>query len=304
MEDRTTITLFKNLNNGISMPRLGFGTYAIENIREIVYEAIKFGVRHFDTARRYKNEKDIGIAIKQAIEEGLIKREDLFITSKLSPHERTNPEEAIKRQLIDIGLDYFDLYLDHTPFSILEIEGKVVKTPIHILWKNMEDLVKKGFTKSIGVSNYNVQNLMNILSFCEIKPVVNQIEINPYLTQKKLVEYCQVNDVAVEAFNSLCKGKYVEQNNLQHNLLGEELIQKLSEKYKKTPGQIVLNWALSKEILIIPSTSSKNRIRENIDSLSFRITQDDIENLNNLDRNLRFDQTSSYAYTNGVEIFA
>jgi diketogulonate reductase-like aldo/keto reductase len=309
MENDKNISFYTKLNNGYNMPRLGLGTHAIPNIEEIVYDSIKSGVRHFDCAKRYKNEIEIGRSIKKAILDGLVTREELFITTKLSMHERSDPFKAIKQQLNDMQLDYFDLYLDHVPFTILEINGVIVRTPLHVMWSQLEDLVTQGLTKSIGVSNYNVQNLMNLLSFCKIKPVVNEIEFHPYLTQPKLIEYCQKNEIIVLAFNSLVRGtyvynKYFDNKEFQVNLLEEDLVINLAKKYSKTPGQIALNWALSQDIIVIPATNTLGRMKENLLSLSFVMDECDIKDLNKLNRNLRFDLTFLFEYSQGVEISA
>jgi diketogulonate reductase-like aldo/keto reductase len=279
------------LNNGEEIPLSGFGTYAMQGLAETVYESIKKGLRCIDTAEFYKNEKEIGEGIKKAIEENIITRKELYIITKIWPTSKHIPEETLLNQLNDLNLTYVDLYLDHWPSQINEVDGKIIKTPMHILWRNMEDLVRKGLTKSIGVSNYNIQSLNNLLSFCEIKPVLNQVEFHPYFYQKELLSFCRNNDILLMAYNSLCKGVYTQRDihkekNL--NLLEEKIVKELSEKYNRTPGQIVLNWAIYQNVIVIPASSKSDRVKENIESFNFRLSEEDFEMLCKLDIGYRF----------------
>ena len=276
------------LNNGVEMPRIGLGTSKIQEIDKVVYDSIKNGLRMIDTAFSYNNEKEVGEGINKALNEGIVERKDLFVITKLTFLQKHNPEEAIKNQLKTLNLSYVDLYLDHWPFQIYTVDGKTYKTPTHVLWKNMEDLVRKGYTKSIGVSNYNVQLLTDILSFCEIKPVINEIEVHPYFTNKKLIEYCQSQEIQIIAYNSLVKGTYVAKHQKNLNLLEENIIHELSTKYEKTPGQIALNWSLSRNIIVIPSSSNGKRITENLGSLNFKLSKEEIEKISTLQIGFKF----------------
>ena len=292
------------LNNGSCMPKVGLGTHAIKDVANTIYESIKNGIRHFDCAFRYGNEKEIGEGIAQAIKDKIVKREDLFITTKLWIADRSDPEGAIKKQLEAFNLDYIDLYLDHMPFSILESERKIIKTPLHKLWPKMENLVKKGLAKSIGVCNYHVQLLMELLSYCEIKPVCNQIEYHPYLTEVDLVDYCKANSIVVIAYNSLCRGPYMSLHTEKNkNLLEETLVKKYAKKYGKSAGQIALNFSLAQDILVIPASRTTNRTLENLQSLSFRLNQEEIKSLLGLNENIRFNTTSQKEWSKGVNLF-
>ena len=163
------------------------------DISEIIYSSIRDGTRLIDTAAVYGSEQGVGKGIKKAIKEGIIKREDLFVTTKLSIYDMINPEKGIKNSLKNLDLDYIDLYLVHWPkFFDYDKEGKKIHlAPLHKTWPLMESFIEKGYTKHIGVSNFNVQSLLNLLSFCKIKPLVNQIEFHPYLFQKNLVDFCR-----------------------------------------------------------------------------------------------------------------
>ena len=304
--DYTQVNPNIKLNNGKSMPIMGLGTHAIKDITNTIYESIKNGVRLFDCAMRYENEKEIGEGINKAIRDGIVKRQDLFIVTKLWVTERSDPEVTIKKQLEIFNLDYVDLYLDHWPFSILDIgDNKIIKTPLHILWPKMENLVRKGYTKSIGVSNYHIQLLMDLLSYCEIKPVVNQFEYHPYNTEVDLVNFCKAHDIIVVGYNSLCRGTYmsfhVEKNK---NLLEEVIVKKLAEKYSKTPGQIALNFCVSQGIGAIPASSNANRSIENLQTLSFKLTDEEIKSLHNLNENIRFNPPNQWDFAKGVNLLA
>lgn len=193
--------------NGIKIPSLGLGTAYMSDISEVVYSSIKAGTRLIDTAAVYGSEQGVGKGVKKAIEQGIVKREDLFITTKLSIYNISDPESAIKHSLKMLGLNYIDLYLLHWPkFFNYDKNGKKKNLmPMHVLWPLIEDLVRKKYTKYIGVSNFNVQSLLNLLTFCKIKPIVNEIEFHPYLYQKKLVEFCKREGIVLFGYNRLLR---------------------------------------------------------------------------------------------------
>ena len=201
-------------NKPLSMncPKIGLGTCNIIEIEDIVYQSIKDGTRLIDTASRYKNEEQIGKGIKKPLEENLVKREDLFIITKCWVNEKIDPETALKNSLKMLQLDYVDLYLDHWPCGKYygdDEKNKFEFVSIKDLWTKMEILVEKGLTKYIGVSNYNVQNILLILSICKIKSAVNEVEFNPYLYQKDLKEFCDKEDIKIFSYNPLVKGVYI-----------------------------------------------------------------------------------------------
>ena len=279
------------------------------DIAEVVYSSIKDGTRLIDTASKYGSEEGVGKGIKRAIDEGIVKREDLFVTTKLANYEKTDPESAIKQSLKTLGLDYIDLYLEHWPqfFDYGENDKKINMVPMHKIWPLMENLVEKGYTKYIGVSNYNVQSLLNLLSFCKIKPLVNEIEFHPYLYQKKLVEFCRRENIILFGYNPLVRGCYsADTADEEHrNLLGEKLIIDLSKKYNKTVGQIVLNWSVSREVIPIPMTSNPHRMIENLKSTDFTMYKEDLEKIDNLNRNQRYGKSEIWdIYDNKIDVFA
>jgi len=304
MEENKNHLNYTTLNNGVKMPLAGLGTYNIQNLADNIYESIKNGLRLIDTAQFYKNEKEVGEGINKAIKENIVERKDLFVLTKLWNTSKHIPEETLINQLKDLNLDYVDLYLDHWPTQINEVDGKIIKTPMHILWKNMENLVKKGLTKSIGVSNYNIQSLMNLLSFCEIKPVLNEVEFHPYFHQKELLNFCKNNDIQLLAYNSLCRGVYTKRahnKEVNYNLLEENVIVELAKKYNKTPGQIALNWAIYQNVAVIPASGKPYRVKENIESAYFRLSKEDYEKVCGLNIGYRF--LPSRIVPNQVELF-
>jgi len=294
----------------IKIPSIGLGTaYMTTDISELVYSSIKDGTRLIDTAAVYGSEEGVGKGVKKAIKEGIIKREDLFITTKLSKYEMTNPESCIKKSLKNLDMDYIDLYLIHWPkfFDYDKKGNKINLVPLHKIWPIMESFVEKGYTKYIGVSNFNVQSLLNLLSFCKIKPLVNEIEFHPYLFQKQLVNFCRREDIILFGYNPLVKGCYcadtAEEN--MRNLLGEKIIVDLSKKYNKTVGQIVLNWSISREVIPIPMTSNLHRMKENLGSTEFIMDKNDLKKIDELNRNQRYGQSGIWnIYDNQTDVFA
>ena len=294
----------------IKIPSVGLGTaYMTTDISELVYSSIKDGTRLIDTAAVYGSEEGVGKGVKKAIKEGIIKREDLFITTKLSKYEMTNPESCIKKSLKNLDMDYIDLYLIHWPkfFDYDKKGNKINLVPLHKIWPIMESFVEKGYTKYIGVSNFNVQSLLNLLSFCKIKPLVNEIEFHPYLFQKQLVNFCRRENIILFGYNPLVKGCYcadtAEEN--MRNLLGEKIIVDLSKKYNKTVGQIVLNWSISREVIPIPMTSNLHRMKENLGSTEFIMDKNDLQKIDELNRNQRYGQSGIWnIYDNQTDVFA
>ncbi|WUR02135.1 aldose reductase [Vairimorpha necatrix] len=283
------------LNSGYEMPVVGLGTWMItdkDKIETSVRSAIKCGYRHIDTAFIYGNEKYIGETLKKIFDEGLIKREELFITSKLWCTYHDNPEKCLQKTLDDLQLDYIDLYLVHFPVkfktnnnfeSSTDDKGNNVLDKFDCigLWQKMEKLVEKGMTKSIGVANYGEYNLGKILKECKIKPAINQFELHPYLTQESLVDFCHKNNINVVSYSSLGgtdKKKY--------NLKEDKEIINLSKKYNKSVSQILLSYLISRNILVIPKSISEQHIKENGDL--FELSQEDVKHISGLNKNFRF----------------
>ena len=298
-------------SNEIKIPNIGIGTANMQKVEEVVYQAIKDGVRLIDTASMYKNEEQVGNAINKAINEGIVKREDLYVVTKFWLDEKEDPEKALRASLDRLKLNYVDLFLDHWPTGKCyngQYNFKLICVKEY--WPKMEKCVDDGLTKAIGVSNYNVQNLLIVLSVARIKPLVNEVEFHPYLYQKDLLEFCNLEKIKILAYNPLVKGVYCKERHGKEmeekklDLLNEPEVKSLAEKHGKTPGQIVLNWEIQKGVIPIPGTSKPERMKENLEATNFQLDQSDCETLEHYaehDKEFRIaDSDKIY----GIDIFA
>uniref|UniRef100_A0A8C9JZG1 Aldo-keto reductase family 1 member E2 n=1 Tax=Panthera tigris altaica TaxID=74533 RepID=A0A8C9JZG1_PANTA len=253
------------------IPALGLGTWkaAPGEVTEAVKVAIDAGFRHFDCAYLYHNESEVGAGIQRKIREGVVTRQDLFVVSKLwcTRHEKSLVKAACTKSLKALKLDYLDLYLMHWPMG----------------FKAMEDLVVTGLVRAIGVSNFNHQQLERLLNKPNLrfKPVTNQVECHPYLTQKNLINFCQSRDVTVTAYRPL--GGSSE----GVALLDDPVIQRIAQKYNRSPAQIVIRFQIQRNVIVIPKSVTPTRIRENIQVFDFELSETDMNDILDLDRNFR-----------------
>ena len=259
------------LNNGKEIPSIGLGTWLIDNdkVSEIVKEAISLGYRHIDTAQAYGNEEGVGKGIK----ESNIKREELFITSKIKAEYKNYDEakKSIDETLEKMNLDYLDLMIIHAPqpwVEFRETKNNYYEENIQV-WKALEDAYEEGKVKSIGVSNFHNDDLKNIIDNCRIKPMVNQVLSHIGQTPFDIINYCKENEIIVEAYSPIAHG---EAKNI------EEVV-KIAEKYNKTFAQICLKYQLQLGLVVLPKASSKEHLQNNYD-LDFEITPEDMEILN------------------------
>ncbi len=294
--------LYVMLNTGFKMPCLGLGTWKSES--GLVGDAIKHalvncGYKHVDCAYIYQNEKEIGEAFSSVFSNG-IKRDDVFVTSKLwnNSHDPNDVEKACRDTLIDLKLDYLDLYLMHwglaTPVSKGSSpkgkNGKYDLAPISVreTWEAMENLVKKGLVKSIGVANFTGAMLIDMLSYTKTVPAVNQIELHPYLQQERLIEFCNDVGIAVTAYSPLgSPGNSIDRAELPV-LLDDLLIIKLAHKYDKSSAQILIRWGLQRDTILIPKSVNFDRILENISVFDFVIDSGDMDSISRLDKKMRY----------------
>ena len=254
---------FKVLSNGIKIPSIGFGTYKSgdnNETAEIVKYALECGYRQIDTASFYGNEVGIGNAIK----ESKVKREDIFLVTKLwnDDHGYDKTIEAFNNSLKRLQVEYLDLYLIHWP-NKLNAET----------WRAFEDLYKAGKVKAIGVCNFKIGHLEELKKTAKIMPMVNQVEIHPFSTKNNIINYCKDNNIKVVAWSPISRGR----------VLSNELMIDLSQKYKKSIVQIVLRWHMQKGVIPIPKSSNENRIKENIDIFDFEISSEDMKAIDSLD---------------------
>ncbi|MEE6667252.1 aldo/keto reductase [Pediococcus acidilactici] len=254
------------LNNGIEMPQLGYGVFQIPDANEAekaVKNALDVGYRLIDTATAYQNETAVGKAIK----ESGINREDIFVTSKLWVSDFTyeRAKKGIDASLQRLGTDYLDLYLLHQPYG--DVMGA---------WRAMQEAYRAGKIRAIGVSNFYGDQLKNLELTMEVKPAVNQIEVNPWYQQVKKVAVNQREDVRVEAWAPFAEGK--------HDIFKNELIQQIAEKHHKTVGQIILRWLLQRNITVIPKSVHRVRMEENIAVFDFELDDADMNLMSTLNR--------------------
>lgn len=261
------------LNNGLEMPLVGYGVFRVpdgDDLAEAVKTAIAKGYRSIDTAQVYRNEESVGRGIRAAIDEGLVAREELFVTSKVWNDGLSYEETlaAYASSLEKLGLDYLDLYLIHWP----GLDTNYIEA-----YKALEKIYQDGRVRSIGVSNFHVHHLEQLLKETTVIPVINQIEFHPHLTQEEVRNYCKEYRIQVEAWSPLMNG----------SLLEEALIQQLASKYNKTPAQIVLRYDVQHGVVTIPKTMTPSRMTENLDVFDFALADEEMAQLDAMNDGLR-----------------
>ncbi|AOW03739.1 NADP-dependent oxidoreductase domain-containing protein [Yarrowia lipolytica] len=312
------------LASGKSMPKVGFGLWKVprDKTADTVYGAIKNGYRLFDGAFDYQNEREAGEGIRRAIKDGLVKREDIFITTKLwnTFHSKEHALQIAKEQNEWWGLDYIDLYLIHFPIPMQYIPisekewagwtnatdsgpNPLAKIPTRETWEALEELVDTGIAKSIGVSNFTAQNIYDVQTYNKHPISALQIEHHPYLVQPQLTQLAKDNNIQVTAYSSFGPASFVEIGMDQKvpPLFENETITKIAKAHNKTPSQVLLRWATQRGIAVIPKSNNVERQTQNLESLDFDLTEAEIKEISNLNKNLRFNDPGVYA---NLPIFA
>ncbi|MBN8252098.1 aldo/keto reductase [Priestia flexa] len=260
------------LNNGVKMPGFGLGVFKVEEgpeLVEAVKAAIKNGYRSIDTAAIYENEEGVGEGIRQGLKETGLSREELFVTSKVWNSDLGYEEtlKAYETSLQKLGLDYLDLYLIHWP-----VERKYKDA-----WRALETLYKDGKVKAIGVSNFQIHHLEDLLQDAEVKPVINQVEYHPRLTQKELRAYCEQQNIQLEAWSPLMQGE----------LLDNDVLSAIASKHNKSTAQVILRWDVQNGVITIPKSTKEHRIIQNADIFDFKLTSDEMKQIDALNQNHR-----------------
>ena len=257
------------LNNGVKMPPIGYGVFRMTNPEECesaVVQAVKTGYRLIDTAAAYENETAVGKAIKRVIAEGIVSREELFVTTKLwitnTSYEKA--KEGFQRSLDRLGLDYVDLYLIHQPYN-----------DYYGAWRALEELYEEGKVKSIGVDNFTQDRMADFLFFNKVKPAVNMIECNVYFQRENECRYLKEQNILMQAWSPLAAGK--------EDLFTNEILCKIARKHQKSVAQIILRWLVLRGIVPVVKSANPVRIKENLDIFDFSLSEDEMKKITSLD---------------------
>lgn len=248
------------LNNGAEIPVVGLGTSQMKTPAEtveVIKTALKVGYRLIDTATMYGNEEPVG----QGIRESGIPREEITVTTKLWPDDFGDPKAAFAASLARLGLDYVDMYLVHWPRGY---------TPP--VWKALEGFVKDGRAKTIGISNFSIEETEALLGYCEIPPTLNQVQFNPFCYDAALLEYSKSKNIVLQAYRPLTRGERI----------GDETVAAMAQKYGKSPAQILVRWDLEHGVTAIPKSTHEERLRENLDVFDFSLSEEDVRSLDAL----------------------
>ncbi len=301
---------YLNFKNGDRMPAIGLGTWkaAPGEVYKAVREAIKIGYRHFDCAHIYGNEAEIGSAFSDTFKQGEVKREDLWITSKLwnNSHRKEQVEPAIKVTLQNLQLDYLDLYLIHWPIALqdgISFPAKpeefvpIQQIPLTQTWSGMEGVAKKGLVKHIGVSNFNIKNLQVISEGASITPEANQMELHPYLQQNDLLDYCKKHGIVVTAYSPLGSPdrppRLIKEGDPA--ILENEVITKIAASKKCSPAQVLLSWAIARGTSAIPKSVNPDRLRANLEADAIGLSTADLQAIAGLNLNFRYINGETWA---------
>ncbi|DBA88993.1 hypothetical protein WJX79_009089 [Trebouxia sp. C0005] len=290
------------LNSGCNIPRIGLGTWKSEKgqVRSAVYEAVKAGYRHVDCAAIYENEHEVGSALQQAFSEKLVRRQDIFLTSKLwnTHHSAQRVRKACLKTLSDLQLEYLDLYLIHWP--VTGNVGTEVVPSIQETWRAMEELVKDGLVHSIGVSNFSVKKLQDIFSYAEVPPAVSQVECHPYFRNEDMLQWCKSNQIHVTAYSPLGSPDSASMFKRKAPLLLQDpAVGAVANKMGRSPAQVLIRWALQHGTSVLPKSTSADRIKANLDVMGWELSHEDYHKLCNLPGQMRMVNGSFWLHPRG-----
>ena len=289
--------------NGDEMPAIGLGTWKSEKgkVGNAIEIALKIGYRHIDCAATYGNEKEVGEAFKKVFSAGKVKREDVWITSKLwnDSHKKEDVIPALKQSLSDLQLEYLDLYLIHWPVAFKPGVASpksdddylsLKEVPIIETWKELLKAKEQGLVKHVGVSNFSEKKLNDLMAQTSDQPEVNQVELHPFLQQPQLLDFCQGNDIRLTAFSPLGSGDRAQQMKAEDepSLLENETIQKIAKKHDASPAQILIRWHLERGTAVIPKSTSKDHLLSNLQSKEIKLDEEDMKEITKLDRHFRY----------------
>jgi len=298
------------LSGGDKMPVIGLGTWKAEpgQVYQAVLESIKLGYRHIDCAALYMNEPEIGQALTEAFKQGIVKREELWITSKLwnNAHLQDDVRPALEKTLNDLQLEYLDLYLMHWPVALkpdVSFPSKeedflsLEEIPIAVTWKAMEACVGQGLTRHIGVSNFSVHKIKELLKDCSIKPEVSQLELHPFLQQNAMLNFCRQENIALTAYSPLGSNDRPARLRTEDepNLLQNPMIMEIAEHNNISAAQVLLCWAIQRGTIVIPKSVNPERLKQNLDSASIHLTDEEMSKIASLDIHRRYINGSFWA---------
>jgi len=300
-------------------PAIGLGLWKVARpaVSAVVEEAIRVGYRHLDSACDYGNEVEAGQGIRAALQKGLCRREDLWVTSKLwnTYHEPQHVRPAVERSLRDLGLDYLDLYHVHFPIALQYVPFETryppawihdpaaseprmepIAVPLADTWRAMEDLVSAGLVRRIGLCNCNVALIRDLLAVARIRPAVLQVELHPFLTQEKLLRFCREASITVTAFSPLGAPSYVPLGmaTAAESVLEHPVVTGIAAAVGRTPAQVVLRWGMQRGTAVIPKTSHPERLRENLAAGEFTLAAEQMQAISALDRGRRFNDPGDF----------
>lgn len=304
---------------GKNMPAVGLGLWKIDPdaVADAVYQAIKVGYRHLDSAADYGNEKEVGEGVARAIADGLCSRDELWITSKLwnTYHRQEHVEAACRKSLADLGLEYFDLYMVHFPIALSYVDFddryppewlfdpkaenpgmQLDAVPLHETWGAMEALVEGGLARQIGICNYSASLLHDLMSYARIKPAMLQVESHPYHTQEPLLRTAQQYNIAVTAFSPLGALSYVaiDMATASDSVLTEPVVMAAAQRTGASAAQVVLRWGIQRGTAVIPKTTNPQRLVENLTLSEFSLQTDEMKAISGLNQNRRFNDPGHF----------